>query len=141
MFTQDFRYAARMLRKNPGFTITAVLSLALGIGANTAIFSLIDALLLRMLPVRDPQQLVQITLTVAGQRTDSFSYPAVRALQEQADVFSSLCGFSPAVINAGTRDSRQRRKNHTDAGFSSAKVRQHSPPNAPATASPQRGLA
>ena len=98
---QDLRYAVRMLRSHPGFTITAVLSLALGIGANTAIFSLIDALMLRMLPVRDPQQLMQITLTQAGRRTDSFSYPAIRALQEGAGVFSSLSGFSSASYNTG----------------------------------------
>ena len=64
MIIDDVRFGWRQLLKAPGFTITAVLSLTLGIGANTAIFSLIDALLLRSLPVRDPQQLVQ--LIIAG---------------------------------------------------------------------------
>jgi hypothetical protein len=55
---QDARYGVRMLRKNPGFSAVAILTLALGIGANTAIFSLIDTVMLKMLPVQNPQELI-----------------------------------------------------------------------------------
>jgi predicted permease len=92
---QDLRYALRGMRRSPGFSMTAVLSLALGIGANTAIFSLIDAVLLRWLPVHDPQGLTQLIVQrPVVEPLESFSYPLVRALADHREVFASLCGFS-----------------------------------------------
>jgi predicted permease len=103
---QDVSYALRGMRKSPGFTATAVLSLALGIGANTAIFSLIDAVLLRWLPVRDPQELVQLTMRGIGpEPVQSFAYPVVRALADHREIFSNLCGFSGARFGVGEGDS------------------------------------
>src|SRR5436853_5243094 len=60
---RDLKYGARLLRLNPGFALVAILSLALGVGANTAIFELLDAVQFRMLPVKDPQQLVELRIT------------------------------------------------------------------------------
>ena len=92
---QDLSYGLRGIRRSPGFTATAVLSLALGIGANTAIFSLIDAVLLRWLPVRDPQGLAQvILLRPRAEPLDSMTYPLVHVLADHREVFSSLCGFA-----------------------------------------------
>ncbi len=103
---QDLSYALRGMRRSPGFTATAVVSLALGIGANSAIFSLIDAVLLRWLPVRDPQGLVQLIIRRPNpEPLDSFSYPLVLALAEQHDIFAGLCGFTGARFNVGQGDS------------------------------------
>ena len=92
------------LGKNPGFTATAVRSLALGIGANTAIFSLMDALMLRWLPVRDPQNLVPLKMQSAGARSpmESFSSSIVRALAEHRDIFEAAAGFSGWSFNVGS---------------------------------------
>jgi predicted permease len=94
----DLRYGLRQFGRNPGFTAIAVLTLALGIGANSAIFTVVNALLLKMLPVRDPQQLVVVgNPTLANQRsngtprTDVFSYPLYKELRDQNSVFNGLC--------------------------------------------------
>jgi predicted permease len=109
-FYRDVQYAFRTMRQSPGFTATAVLSLALGIGANTAIFSLIDALMLRWLPVRDPQELVQLKMRTARGTPpgETFSYAIVTAFADQEDIFSGVSGFSGTSFSVGPRGSVNR---------------------------------
>jgi predicted permease len=91
---QDVRYALRQLLRSPGFTITCMLILALGIGAVTAVFSLIDAALLRMLPVKAPEQLVQLkTISPDFPANDAFSYPAFQKLSRQTQMLTGLTAF------------------------------------------------
>jgi predicted permease len=92
---QDLRYAARMLRRNPGFAAVAVLSLALGIGANTAIFSLIDTVLLRMLPVEKPEQLVFVDNVGTRGGGGAPPYPCFEEFRDRNHYFSGLAAFSP----------------------------------------------
>jgi predicted permease len=105
---QDVKYALRTMRKNPGFSAAAVLSLALGTGANTAIFSLIDALLLRSLPVHNPGEIVQVMLVEEGRAGSSFGYPAIGALAARRDLFAGLGGFTAASFNLTSGDSVER---------------------------------
>ena len=114
-FVQDLRYGLRMLAKSPGFTSVIVLSLALGIGANTAIFSLIDAVMLKMLPVRQPEQLVLLNWVSKGHSYmirgydgssykdkmgrdigTSFSYPIYQSIRARNTAFSDVLGFADA---------------------------------------------
>jgi putative ABC transport system permease protein len=98
-FLQDIRYALRQLIKAPAFTVTALLTLALGIGANTAIYSLLDQVMLRSLPVQNPEQLVMLKATgsdrgrisaYGGGSEDYLSYPMYRDLRDKNSVFSGL---------------------------------------------------
>jgi predicted permease len=91
---QDIRFALRMLRKSPAFTIVAVLTLALGIGANAAIFTLIDAVMLRTLPVKQPGQLVELFhVHPTGPRLP-LTFPMFQELQRRQQVFTSVFGWS-----------------------------------------------
>ena len=86
---QDLRIGLRMMRRSPGFTAVAVLSLSLGIGANTAIFSLINTLMLRMLPVREPGQLVELLHRYPGEpRVNAFSWQSYEHYRDHNHVFS-----------------------------------------------------
>jgi putative ABC transport system permease protein len=110
---QDLRYALRMLRRSPGFTVVAVLTLALGIGANTAAFSLFDAVMLRMLPVNRPEELLQLkrqdlryaagapasfsnllSFLWDGGASPSFSNPLWEQVRDQQNVFSGVFAWS-----------------------------------------------
>ena len=91
---QNLRYAIRVLSRSPGFAAVAILSLALGIGANTAIFTLINALLLRDLPVRQPERLVELSLIRRDGQQVPFSYPMFREIERGQRVFSGLVGWS-----------------------------------------------
>ena len=94
---QDVRYAFRALCSSPGFSAIAILSLALGIGANTAIFSLINAVILKTLPVSHPEQLVQLVMKTEGGTT--FTNPIWEQVRDRQDVFSGAFAYSPIRLN------------------------------------------
>jgi hypothetical protein len=106
-FLSDIKFALRNLRRSPLFTVVAVASLALGIGANTAIFTLVDQLLLRLLPVKHPEQLVMISSTgphIGSNLGDrASSYPMYQDFQRKASAFSYVfCRYdTPLSVSFG----------------------------------------
>src|ERR1700691_3149921 len=96
---QDIRYGIRMLAKNPGFTVVAVLTLALGIGANTALFSVVNAVLLKALPFHQPDRLVALYQNKVQFQRASISYPNFLDWQRQNRTFDSMAAFRPDDFN------------------------------------------
>ena len=94
---QDLRYALRALRATPGFAAVAILSLALGIGTNTAIFSLIDSVMLKTLPVSHPEKLLQVT------GSGGYSNPVWEQIRDRQDVFSGIFAYSGRRLNLASR--------------------------------------
>jgi putative ABC transport system permease protein len=107
---QDLRYGARMLRKKPGFTLIAVMTLALGIGANTAIFSVVNAVLLRALPYHNPDRLVALFATSPDGDRDGLSVPEAQDFQSQVSSLEDLTVFQSQSVNltGGERPDRVR---------------------------------
>ena len=104
---QDIRYALRQLRKSPGFTLTVILTLTLGIGANAAVFTLFDQALLRMLPVQSPKELVRFEWSgsfsgsmssFGGDSDNYFSYPMYKDLRDQNQVFQGILAADKATV-------------------------------------------
>jgi predicted permease len=99
---QDLRHAFRSLQKSPGFVAVALLSLAFGIGVNTAIFTLVNGILLKVLPVPDPHRIVQVSERVDNHDDDRLAFPVFRGLRRRSDIFADAIAFSNAFVSLDT---------------------------------------
>src|SRR5258708_15219598 len=106
----DLRYAARLLIKSPAFTVVAVATLALGIGANAAIFSVVDAVLLNPLPYATPDRLVAVWETVQRDIVErrEFSYPNYRDMRDRNVSFDAIAAWAPETLTMSTPDAPAR---------------------------------
>jgi putative ABC transport system permease protein len=122
---QDQRYALRQLRKSPGFTMTVVLTLALGIGANAAVFTIFDQALLRMLPVQQPKELVRFVWTgsfsgsassFGGDSSNYFSYPMYKDLRDQNQVFSGMLAADRTSVGVSWHNQAENKESEIVSG-------------------------
>src|SRR5215475_9405201 len=105
---QDLRYGARTLLKKPGFSLIAIITLGLGIGANTAIFSLVNMVMLRPLPVAQPERIVEVTPLGKGASIGAFSYPFYKDLRDNNEVFDGLAAYRPTPMSLGRNGVNER---------------------------------
>jgi putative ABC transport system permease protein len=105
---QDVRYGFRMLMKSRGFTAIAVITLALGIGANTAMFSVVNSVLLRSLPFRDSSQVMVVWKTMSNGSPNAFSTPAFLEMRQQGDILAHMGAFSAVTFNLAGKDVPER---------------------------------
>src|ERR1051325_11454278 len=99
---KDVRYALRVLARRPGFSLVAVLTLALGIGVNTALFTVFDALVLRPLPLKEPSRLVNVYgLDSKGERRPLYSYADYLDYRERVNSFEGLAAMNKATVPLG----------------------------------------
>jgi predicted permease len=122
---QDIRYALRQLRKSPAFTITVIVTLALGIGANTAVFTLFDQVLLRMLPVARPTELVRFEWTgtfsgsassFGGDTDNYFSYPMYKDLRDRSQAFAGMLAADKAQVGISWRNQAEEKAGEVVTG-------------------------
>ena len=133
----DVRYALRWLRRSPGFTLVAVASLAIGIGFNTAIFTLVDALLFRPLPVQRPDRLVDVyTSGGDGDQYATSSYSDFLDFKAQNQVFSDMFGYSPSMAAVKLTDRSRLAMGETVTPEDRATIEELSPTFQRATLSP-----
>ena len=105
---QDLRYGARVLRKSPAFTIVAILTLAVGIGANTAIFSIVDAVLFRPLAMAHPERVMLLQEIWQGRGGGGLSVGNFADVRKENSGFSSVSSSAPAAYNLATEDTPER---------------------------------